>query len=72
METGFKKQTTIFDVTDSETNQLFEEAIEGDVNEAIDFLRKDYPRYSKIVIRGFEINDKFIPINLETDNVARR
>jgi hypothetical protein len=72
MELGFKKQTTIFTVTDHETNETFEEAIEGDVNEAIDFLRKEYPKYSKIVIKGFELDEKFLPIDLETDNVARR
>jgi hypothetical protein len=72
MELGFKKQTTIFTVTDHETNEIFEEAIEGDVNEAVDFLRKEYPRYSKIVIKGFEIEDNFFPIDLETDNRARR
>jgi hypothetical protein len=68
----FKKQTTIFTVTDHETNETFEEAIEGDINEAVDFLRKEYPRYSRIVIKGFEIEEKFFPIDLETDNRARR
>lgn len=72
MKIEFKKQTTIFAVTDYETNETFEEAIEGDVNEAIDFLRKEYPKYSKIVIKGFELDEKFLPIDLETDNVARR
>jgi hypothetical protein len=66
------KQATIFTVTDYQTNEVFEEAIEGDVNEAIDFLRKEYPKYSKIVLRGFEINEKFVPVSLETDNIAKR
>jgi hypothetical protein len=66
------KQATIFTVTDHQTNEVFEEAIEGDVNEAIDFLRKEYPKYSKIVLRGFEINEKFVPVSLETDNIAKR
>jgi polysaccharide pyruvyl transferase WcaK-like protein len=72
METELKKSTTIFTVTDFNTNEVFEEAIEGDVNEAIEFLRKEYPRYSKIVLRGFEIDDKFIPLDLETDNLSKR
>lgn len=72
METEFKKTTTIFTVTDYNTNEVFEEAIEGDVNEAIDFLRNEYPKFSKIVLKGFEIEDQFIPLDLETDNLARR
>lgn len=72
METELKKGTTIFTVTDHNTNEVFEEAIEGDVNEAIEFLRREYPRYSKIVLKGFEIDEKFIPVDLETDNFTRR
>lgn len=72
METEFKKTTTIFTVTDYNTNEVFEEAIEGDVNEAIDFLRNEYPKFSKIVLRGFEVDDKFFPLDLETDNLAKR
>lgn len=66
------KQTTIFTVTDFQTNEVFEEAIEGTADEAVAFLRKEYPKYSKFVLQGFEINDKFIPVNLQTDNITRR
>lgn len=62
---------SLFEVTNFKTGEQFEEEIIGAGQEAIKFLREDYPKYSKFVLRGFSINDKFQPINLRTFNKVK-
>jgi len=54
---------SIFSVTEYKTGRQFEEAINGDGQDAIREVRKMYPRYSKFVLEGFEINGMFAPIH---------
>lgn len=55
---------SIFRVTDFKTLEEFEDAYEGSGQEAITYLRKQYPRHTKFVLEGFEINGNFTPIKL--------
>lgn len=55
---------SIFMVVDYKTKEKFTEAIEGSGQDAIGWVRKDYPRFSKFVLRGFEINGKFVPLRI--------
>lgn len=72
MELTRPSYACVFVVTDYETNEVFEEVIEGNANDAVEFLRKEYPKYSKFVLKGFETEGNFIPVDLETDNIAKR
>lgn len=56
---------SIYTVTDFKTGKQFEEAPIGAGQEAINSLRKEYPRFTKFVLEGFEINGKFVPLNLK-------
>jgi hypothetical protein len=62
---------SVFEVTDSKTGEQFVEPIIGMGQEAIGFLRKDYPRYSKFVLKGFEIEGDFQAVNLRTYNKVK-
>lgn len=42
-------------VTDFKTKEVYDELIEGTGEEAIGYLRKQYPKFSKFVLEGFEI-----------------
>lgn len=62
--------SSIYDVTDFKDNKEYEEAVEAVGQEAIEYLRKEYPRYSKFVLRGFEITTEekgtiFKPVRLK-------
>lgn len=50
---------SIFTVTDLKTKEQFQEAITGDGQSAISFLRKQYSPFTRFVLEGFEINGKF-------------
>lgn len=56
--------STIFTVIDYKTGISYEEEIEGVGEGAIQFLRKQYPRFTKIVIEGFNINGVFSPVRI--------
>lgn len=62
---------SVFEVTEFKTGEQYEEGIIGSGQEAIEFLRKNYPRYSKFVLKGFDIGDKFQPVNLRTYNKVK-
>lgn len=53
-----------FIVTEYKTEDRYKEEIEGFGQDAIKYLRKDYPRFSKFVLKGFEIDGKFVPLKL--------
>ena len=55
---------SIYTVTQLATGEQFEHALNGDGQRAISNLRKKYPRFTKFVLEGFEINGKFFPLNL--------
>lgn len=56
---------SIFTVTVFKTGKQMEEAIIGDGQTAIRYLRKQYPRYTKFVLAGFEIDGAFYPLKLK-------
>lgn len=56
---------SIFTVTDFKTGKQVEEAIIGDMHDtqkAIKALRTLYPRHTKFVLDGFELNGTFVPL----------
>lgn len=57
---------SIFHVTEFRTGRFFEEAIIGDGQVAIREVRKMYPRHTKIVLEGFEINGTFVPLYIKS------
>lgn len=62
-----KKQeiVSIYYATELATGETYEEAPLGDGQKAINQLRKKYPRFTKFVLAGFEIDGKFFPLNLK-------
>lgn len=46
---------SIFDVTDAKTKEEWKEEVEGFGQDAISYLRKQYPRWSRFVFKGFQI-----------------
>jgi hypothetical protein len=63
-----KEIVSIFTVTDYRTLLQKEEAIIGDGQEAIEYLRTQYPRYTKFVLEGFEIDGAFMPLYIKSRN----
>ncbi len=59
-----KEIVSIYTVTELATGDKFEESPFGDGQKPISILRKKYPRFTKFVLEGFEIDGKFIPLNL--------
>lgn len=55
---------SIYTVTELATGNQYEHAMNGDGQKAISNLRKQYPRFTKFVLEGHEINGKFVPLNL--------
>lgn len=53
-----------FIVTEYKTEDKYKEEIEGCGQDAIKWLRRQYPRFSKFVLKGFEINGKFVPLKI--------
>ena len=62
---------SIFEVREYKSKDKYREFIEGYGQEAISFIRKEYPKFTKFVLKGFEVNGKFIPLNLKTWNNVR-
>lgn len=58
-----KKVESVFEVTDFKTGQVYEEILEGAGQEPIKFLRKEYSRYSKFVLKGFLIDGDYKSLN---------
>ncbi len=65
MDTQNIEVVSIFTVTDYKTGKRVEEAIIGDLHDtqmAIKAVRSLYPRHTKFVLDGFEINGTFVPL----------
>ena len=63
-----KEIVSIFTVTNYKTGKQIEEAIHGDGQEAISYLRTQYPKHTKFVLEGFEVNGKFLPLYIKNRN----
>ncbi len=56
---------SIYHVTEMATGETYEESPFGEGQKPINLLRKKYPKFTKFVLDGFEINGKFFPLNLK-------
>lgn len=56
---------SVFTVTNFKTGEQFEEPIHGSGQEAIKWLRTQYPRHTKYVLEGFEVDGKFMPLYIK-------
>lgn len=68
MQEKLPEVVSIFTVTDYKTGKQVEEAIIGELFDgqaAIKSVRKLYPRHTKFVLDGFEINGKFVPLYIK-------
>lgn len=68
MERKIREVASIFTVTDFKTGKQVEEAIDGSGQEAIKWLRKQYPRHTKFVLEGFEFDGDFVPLYIKNRN----
>lgn len=55
---------SIFEVKDYKTKKVHEEHIIGCGQEAIEFLRSEYPRFSRFILKRFEVNGKKLKLNI--------
>lgn len=55
---------SVYEVTDYKTGKRERVFIEGDGQPTIQHLRKKYPRFTKFVLEGFEIDDNFFTLKL--------
>jgi hypothetical protein len=64
-----EKETTeiasVFTVTNFRTGEQVEEVIEGYGQDAIKWLRNEYPRHTKFVLDGFEFDGTFVPLYIK-------
>lgn len=63
------KIITIFTVTDRDGKEK-EEVVDGYGQEPVKIMMKKYPRFTKFVLEGFEIEGNFIEVDLRTYNRA--
>ncbi len=68
MEKKLAEVVSVFTVTNFKTGVEIEEAIEGSGQEAIKWLRKQYPRHTKFVLDGFEFDGLFVPLYIKNRN----
>lgn len=56
---------SVFTVTEFRTGKQYTEFIEGDGQDAVKEVAKLYPRYTKFVLEGFEIDGDFRPLYIK-------
>lgn len=56
---------SVFTVTSYKTGKQIEETPIGDGQKAIRWLRTQYPRHTKFVLEGFEIDGTFFPLYIK-------
>lgn len=55
---------SVFEVTDFRTGKMWREFAHGAGQLPISELRKQYPRFTKFVLEGFELNGTFVHLKL--------
>ena len=55
---------SVYEVTDFKTGKMERVSITGDGEATARFIRSKYPKLSKFVLEGFEINGNFVPLKL--------
>lgn len=56
---------SIFKVHDLKTNISYRYEVTGTGQESVSYLRKKIPFFSRIVLEGFKINGKFVPLRYD-------
>lgn len=59
-----KKVTSIYTVIDYKTGAEVQEEVTGAGEGAIRYLRKKFPRFTKYVLEGFNIDGVFKPLGI--------
>jgi hypothetical protein len=59
-----KEIVSVYKVIDYKTNSSYIEFVNGSGQQAIKFLRGQYPRFTKFLLEGFEIDGDFKPAEL--------
>lgn len=60
-----KKQiVSVYEVTDLRTGKQERVFVRGDGENAARFIRREYPRLTKFVLEGFEIDGNFVTLKL--------
>lgn len=62
---------SVFDVVDFKTGATTTQGVTGAGQESIKTLRKAFPRFTKFVLKGFQIDGVFKKLNLATYNYIR-
>ena len=57
-----KTIASVYEVTDLKTGKRERVFIEGDGQAAARFIRNEYPRFTKFVLEGFEIDGTFVAL----------
>jgi hypothetical protein len=65
-----RQVVSIFTVTEYKTGKSWDEYMDGDGNSGFLQLKRKYPRHTKFVLEGFEIDGDFRPLDLRTYNRA--
>lgn len=65
------KIESVFTVEDFRESKTYEITVSGSGQNVIRHVKNSVSRYSKIVLDGFNINDRFVPLSLKTHNVIK-
>lgn len=57
---------SVYTVTEYRTGNQYEEIVDGDGQKAATEVRLRYPRHTKFVLDGFEINGNFVPLRIKS------
>jgi hypothetical protein len=57
-----KKIVSVYEVTDYKTGKMERVFIEGDGQEGAKFIMSEYPRFTKFILEGFEIDGTFVEL----------
>lgn len=58
--------TSVFTVVDYKTKEESRWEVDGCGQKAINHLRKDFPRFSKFVLDGWNIDENFVPLKINS------
>ena len=56
------KIVSVFEITDYKTGKMERVFVEGDGQAGIKFIRSQYPKFTKFVLEGFEVDGIFVQL----------
>jgi len=65
MEKQTVEVASVFTVTNFKTGKEEQEVVFGFGQDAIKWLRTQYPRHTKFVLDGFEFDETFVPLYIK-------